>query len=130
VLVAFSGHLIGAAQERTPHATVDAVIESDFCGIKQEPATNVGHEIAPQQKKYVAPQDYSQEGHIEGLPLGTRGGMLIRHYFPADGEYLISWFPVRGNTPQMNGLVFQVVHRSMAARCPSGENVACAGSIP
>ena len=25
--------------------------------------------------------------HIEGLPLGTRGGMLIEHDFPADGEY-------------------------------------------
>ena len=25
--------------------------------------------------------------HIEGLPLGTRGGMLVEHDFPADGEY-------------------------------------------
>ena len=63
----------------------------------------VGHETAPSQKKYVAPQDYSQEGHIEGLPLGTRGGMLINHYFPADGEYVISWFPVRGNTGELYG---------------------------
>ena len=63
----------------------------------------LGHEIAPQQKKYIAPQDYSQEGHVEGLPLGTRGGMLIKHYFPADGEYLISWFPVRGNTGEQYG---------------------------
>jgi mono/diheme cytochrome c family protein len=28
-----------------------------------------------------------QESYIEGMPLGTRGGMLIEHYFPADGEY-------------------------------------------
>ncbi len=28
-----------------------------------------------------------QSGHIDGLPLGTRGGMLVEHYFPADGEY-------------------------------------------
>jgi hypothetical protein len=63
----------------------------------------LGHEIGPSQKKYIAPQDYSQEGHIEGLPFGTRGGMLIHHYFPADGEYVISWFPVRGNTGELFG---------------------------
>ncbi len=28
-----------------------------------------------------------QAFHIEGLPLGTRGGMVVTHYFPADGEY-------------------------------------------
>ena len=28
-----------------------------------------------------------QPAHIDGLPLGTRGGMKFRHNFPADGEY-------------------------------------------
>ena len=28
-----------------------------------------------------------QSEHIDGLPLGTRGGLIIDHYFPADGEY-------------------------------------------
>ncbi len=28
-----------------------------------------------------------QPDHIDGLPLGTRGGMKFRHNFPADGEY-------------------------------------------
>ncbi len=28
-----------------------------------------------------------QQTHIEGLPLGTRGGLLVEHSFPADGEY-------------------------------------------
>ncbi|MDT8398191.1 MAG: DUF1592 domain-containing protein [Pseudomonadales bacterium] len=32
----------------------------------------------------------SQQFHIEGLPLGTRGGLLAEHWFPADGEYSIS----------------------------------------
>ena len=31
-----------------------------------------------------------QQFHVEGLPLGTRGGMLIEHQFPADGEYAVS----------------------------------------
>jgi hypothetical protein len=32
----------------------------------------------------------SQQQHIAGLPLGTRGGMLIEHWFPADGEYAVN----------------------------------------
>ena len=29
----------------------------------------------------------SQADHLEGQPLGTRGGLLVTHYFPLDGEY-------------------------------------------
>ena len=28
--------------------------------------------------------------HIEGLPLGTRGGMVIEHAFPVDGDYEVT----------------------------------------
>ncbi len=55
----------------------------------------LGHETGPARKIYHVREDYSQEEHIEGLPFGTRGGMLIHHYFPADGDYSISWDPVR-----------------------------------
>jgi hypothetical protein len=55
----------------------------------------LGHETGSARKIYHAREDTSQEDHVEGLPFGTRGGMLIHHYFPADGEYLISWEPVR-----------------------------------
>jgi len=30
----------------------------------------------------------SQGQHVEGLPLGTRGGLLAQYDFPADGEYV------------------------------------------
>jgi mono/diheme cytochrome c family protein len=36
---------------------------------------------------YQAPRGVSQAGHREGLPLGTRGGMIVRHIFPLDAEY-------------------------------------------
>jgi hypothetical protein len=36
---------------------------------------------------YRSSPEHSQEGHVEGLPLGTRGGMLVEHLFPADGDY-------------------------------------------
>jgi mono/diheme cytochrome c family protein len=32
----------------------------------------------------------TQNQHVDGLPLGTRGGLLVRHTFPADGEYVFS----------------------------------------
>src|SRR6185369_3413302 len=35
---------------------------------------------------YLLPP-FEQPDHIDGLPLGTRGGMKFRHNFPADGEY-------------------------------------------
>ncbi|HHX82396.1 MAG TPA: DUF1592 domain-containing protein [Pseudomonadaceae bacterium] len=31
-----------------------------------------------------------QHKHITGMPLGTRGGLLVDHYFPADGEYVLN----------------------------------------
>jgi mono/diheme cytochrome c family protein len=34
-----------------------------------------------------APGTGRQQHHIEGLPFGTRGGFVVEHNFPADGEY-------------------------------------------
>jgi hypothetical protein len=50
----------------------------------------VGYWKSPTEMTYLAPGDTSQNMHIEGLPLGTRGGMMARHIFPADGEYKFS----------------------------------------
>ena len=38
---------------------------------------------------YRVPGDLVQADHIEGLPLGTRGGTLIQHTFPLDADYSI-----------------------------------------
>ncbi|MEP7314663.1 MAG: DUF1592 domain-containing protein, partial [Pseudomonadota bacterium] len=37
----------------------------------------------PYQNPFGGPQHF----HVEGLPLGTRGGFAVEHTFPADGEY-------------------------------------------
>jgi Protein of unknown function (DUF1587) len=50
----------------------------------------VGYWKTPTESAYIAPGDTSQNEHIEGLPFGTRGGMLVRHSFPADGDYKFS----------------------------------------
>lgn len=36
------------------------------------------------------PGPVAQSRHIEGLPLGTRGGVIVEHIFPLDAEYEIS----------------------------------------
>jgi mono/diheme cytochrome c family protein len=50
----------------------------------------VGFWKTPTEAVFIAPGDTSQTQHIDGLPVGTRGGMLVRYAFPADGEYKFS----------------------------------------
>ena len=45
------------------------------------PLPAVDHEV------YGVAPDAQQHDHVEGLPLGTRGGLAVRHLFPLDGEY-------------------------------------------
>ena len=52
---------------------------------------------------YRTPEDTSQDYHIEGLPFGTRGGMLIQHEFPADGDYSITTTPIFGDNMSPTG---------------------------
>ena len=37
--------------------------------------------------QYIVKNPSTQFFHIDGMPLGTRGGLLVEHEFPADGEY-------------------------------------------
>jgi hypothetical protein len=53
---------------------------------------------------YRAPSDLAQSAHIEGMPLGTRGGIKIRHNFPLDGEYEFDVFLLRNIVGYMTGL--------------------------
>jgi hypothetical protein len=47
----------------------------------------VGFWKSPTEVSYMAPGDTSQNFQLEGMPLGTRGGMAVRHNFLADGMY-------------------------------------------
>ncbi|MES2604478.1 MAG: DUF1587 domain-containing protein, partial [Pseudomonadota bacterium] len=42
---------------------------------------------APDLASFEAPSLANQYRHVNGLPLGTRGGFAVEHFFPADGEY-------------------------------------------
>src|SRR5262245_10475490 len=50
----------------------------------------VGYWKSPTEATYLAASDASQNQRLEGMPFGTRGGILARHDFPADGEYKFS----------------------------------------
>lgn len=48
--------------------------------------------------------DLTQEEHVEGLPVGTRGGTLHPYTFPRDGEYEIQIRLTRDRNEEIEGL--------------------------
>jgi mono/diheme cytochrome c family protein len=50
----------------------------------------------PGTAEYSISREFSQSVYVEGLPLGTRGGTVVRHIFPADGEYKLAARLFRG----------------------------------
>ena len=45
---------------------------------------------SPSISTYSVPREVAQADHFDGLPLGTRGGLIATHVFPLDAEYEIS----------------------------------------
>jgi hypothetical protein len=60
--------------------------------------------IAPSTVVYRVRPDLSQDHHVDGLPPGTRGGMLVRHTFPLDGEYTVKLRLWRNTFDLMRGM--------------------------
>jgi hypothetical protein len=61
-------------------------------------------DTSPLSTTYKVRGDLSQDKHIPGLPAGTRGGVVIRHNFPVDGEYLFKFSLLKVNFgPQYGG---------------------------
>lgn len=48
--------------------------------------------------------DITQEWHVDGLPIGTRGGMAFQHTFPLDAEYEVQIRLARDRDEQIEGL--------------------------
>ncbi len=44
----------------------------------------------PVATTYTVQGSGTQQYHRDGLPFGTRGGTVVEHYFPADGEYQLT----------------------------------------
>ncbi len=69
-------------------APLSAAVQAEAQAPSDWPSKPVNHSFinAPSQQVFEVPADTAQNHHIEGLPFGTRGGILIRHQFPVDGQ--------------------------------------------
>ena len=85
-----------------------ALLERYLSAARKISAVAVGDLRIPQSTEtYRTPPDLSQTGHIEGLPLGTRGGLAIRHTFPVDGEYVIKVKLLETTLANLRGLEYE-----------------------
>ena len=68
------------------------------------------------------PPDVTQEDHVPGLPIGTRGGVSARYTFAQDGEYDIQIFLARSYSGNVEGLRGPQPHeiRLLLDRTPIG----------
>ncbi len=82
-----SANFDNIADEQTLSPTL---LESYLNGAADISRMAVGDKDAPSiDSTYTTPSYMSQHpwDHVEGAPYGTRGGMVVNHVFPADGEY-------------------------------------------
>ena len=56
------------------------------------------------------PVDATQEEHVAGLPIGTRGGLTTSYIFAQDGEYDIQILLARNRNGNIGGLRGETVH--------------------
>jgi len=84
------------------------LLERYLNGAEEISALAVGdREIGPGSDSFHVRQDLSQDQHVEGLPLGTVGGTLVRYTFPLDGEYVIAAKLFRTNLNAIRGLEYE-----------------------
>ena len=86
-------------------ATSPSLLERYLVAADKVSALAVGDPATvPAAEMYFTRGDQSQSQHQEGLPLGTVGGIGVRHYFALDGEYQFQVGLVRTNTEGIRGL--------------------------
>ena len=66
-----------------------------------DPDTSAGSE------SYHVRHDLSQDQHVDGLPLGTVGGTIVRHNFPLDATYVIQVKLLRTNLNAIRGMEWE-----------------------
>jgi mono/diheme cytochrome c family protein len=77
--------------------TSPLLLEGYLTAAERVAAMAVGDpQVRPGIIEHSIPREFSQNGYIDGLPLGTVGGTVVHHVFPADAEYKLSGRLVRG----------------------------------
>ncbi len=64
----------------------------------------IGREDGPQILAVRVRPDITQEYRVEGLPFGTRGGVMIAHTFNQEGEYDVQVRLTRDRNEQVEGM--------------------------
>jgi mono/diheme cytochrome c family protein len=78
---------------------------------------------------YRAPRGLSQDVHIDGMPLGTQGGMVARHNFPLNAVYEISAGGGRADVT-LDGMPIQPTGRGgIRLPIPAGPHTIAASSL-
>jgi hypothetical protein len=85
-------------------STSPALLERYLVAADRVSALAVGAPVSPGSDTYRVRQDRSQDQHIEGLPLGSVGGLVVHQVFPLDGEYKFSLELYRNNLEAIRGL--------------------------
>jgi cytochrome c551/c552 len=84
-----------------------SLLEAYLAASRQVSSLAVGDpKTGPVSDSFRVPPDMAQDEHIEGLPLGTRGGILIQHNFPLDADYDFNVFLLRNIVGYLTGLEF------------------------
>jgi hypothetical protein len=84
-----------------------SLLEQYLAAARRISSLAVGSDTDVVRLAYRISPDDSQEDHVEGLPLGTRGGLLFRHNFPQDAEYEFATFLLRNIVGYMKGLEYE-----------------------
>ncbi|MGP0074956.1 MAG: DUF1592 domain-containing protein [Bryobacteraceae bacterium] len=84
-----------------------SLLEAYLAASREVSALAVGDpKLGPVSESIQVPPDLAQGEQIEGLPLGTRGGILIRHNFPLDADYEFNVILLRNIVGYLTGLEF------------------------
>ena len=75
---------IASALQVSPSFLEQYMIAARTCGRAGHRQPNAAPAARPIHARALG---HVSEVHVDGLPLGTRGGVCSEHYFPADGDY-------------------------------------------
>jgi len=83
-----------------------SLLEQYLTAARRVSSLAVGTDTEVVRLAYRVPPDDSQQDEVDGLGLGTRGGLLFRHNFPQDAEYELAIGIMRNFHGYMTGLEF------------------------
>ena len=92
----------------------------------------VGDKNAPAIDKAYTNQTYVSQhpwDHVEGAPYGTRGGMVVNHVFPADGQYAFEVTFTNGDNSRFEDVDISIDGQRVALlQYENGPQIAADGS--